>query len=164
MIGGAEPACLVIADISGYTGYLTDVAGVMDARGDVIYQGEKCFLCRCGASANKPMCDGSHASSGFTDAKDPKRVPDRLDTYNGLQVTVLDNRGICQHSGLCTDRLATVFRALDEAGVHVVLSNHDTPLVRKLYADGGRVSRFRLMYQMLPPTVETLAIATTASN
>jgi len=29
--------------------------------------------------------------------------------------------------------------------------------VRKLYADGGRVSRFRLMYQMLPPTVETLA-------
>lgn len=36
-----------------------------NARGDVIYQGEKCFLCRCGASANKPMCDGSHAKAGF---------------------------------------------------------------------------------------------------
>jgi truncated hemoglobin YjbI/uncharacterized Fe-S cluster protein YjdI len=38
-------------------------------------------------------------------------VPDRRDTYIGQQVTVHDNRGICQHSGLCTDRLATVFRA-----------------------------------------------------
>lgn len=37
-----------------------------NARGDVIYQGEKCFLCRCGASQGKPMCDGSHAKAGFT--------------------------------------------------------------------------------------------------
>jgi len=35
--------------------------------------------------------------------------------------------------------------------------------VRKLSADGGRVTRFRLMYQMLPPSVETLA-GTSAST
>ena len=49
-------------------------------------------------SARKPFCDGSHAD-GFTDAKDPDRVPDHRDTYDGEQVTVFDNRGICQHSG-----------------------------------------------------------------
>jgi uncharacterized Fe-S cluster protein YjdI/CDGSH-type Zn-finger protein/truncated hemoglobin YjbI len=38
-------------------------------------------------------------------------VPDRRDTYRGQQLTVLDNRGICQHSGLCSDRLPTVFRS-----------------------------------------------------
>ncbi len=42
------------------------------------------------------------------------RVADRRDTYVGQQVTILDNRGTCQHSGLCTDRLSTVFRVKEE--------------------------------------------------
>ena len=62
----------------------------------------------------KPFCDGTHAQNGFADGKDPNRVPDQRDTYQGQQVTIFDNRGICQHSGLCTDRLATVFRTSTE--------------------------------------------------
>jgi len=71
-------------------------------------------LCRCGASATKPLCDGACATSGFTDAKDPKRVPDQRDSYPGTQVTIFDNRGICQHSGLCTDRAPVAFRTSAE--------------------------------------------------
>ena len=65
-------------------------------------------------SALKPYCDGSHVTSRFTGAKDPKRVPDHRDTYPGQEVTIFDNRGICQHSGLCTDRLTSVFRTSQE--------------------------------------------------
>jgi CDGSH-type Zn-finger protein/truncated hemoglobin YjbI len=66
-------------------------------------------LCRCGESEIKPTCDGTCHRIGFTDAKDPDRVADQRDSYIGQQVTVLDNRGLCQQSGLCTGRLASVF-------------------------------------------------------
>ncbi|MFY9930708.1 MAG: ferritin-like domain-containing protein [Streptosporangiaceae bacterium] len=91
--------------------YLVTNAGVVrDHLGQPMAVPPQLALCRCGASALKPFCDGSHADNGFSGDKDPKRVPDQRDTYPGEQVTVFDNRGICQHSGFCTDRLPTAFR------------------------------------------------------
>ncbi len=71
-------------------------------------------LCRCGQSSNKPFCDGTHVQTNFSGDKDPNRVPDERDAYEGQQIEIFDNRGICAHSGFCTDRLASVFHVKQE--------------------------------------------------
>ncbi len=106
------PAMITTASNGPYL--VTNARSLLSHLGEPIQATPQMALCRCGESSLKPFCDGTHASIGFSDAKDPKRVPDRRDTYRGQQVTILDNRGICQHSGYCTDRLAAVFRAGQE--------------------------------------------------
>lgn len=97
--------------VAGSGPYLvTNAAAVRSHLGEPLRVPPQLALCRCGESGDKPFCDGSHARTSFSGAKDPKRVRDHRDTYPGAQVTIFDNRGICQHSGFCTDRLPTVFR------------------------------------------------------
>ena len=39
---------------------------VLDAQGNPLpVKGDAAYLCRCGASANKPFCDGSHKTVSF---------------------------------------------------------------------------------------------------
>lgn len=44
---------------------------VYDETGKPIYAGEKQWLCRCGGSANKPFCDGTHKRIGFLSEPPP---------------------------------------------------------------------------------------------
>ncbi len=75
---------------------------------------ETMYLCRCGQSANKPFCDGTHKKVGFSSDKLEGRLPDRCDHYAGTAITIHDNRSVCAHAGVCTDNLASVFRMRQE--------------------------------------------------
>jgi CDGSH-type Zn-finger protein/uncharacterized Fe-S cluster protein YjdI len=41
---------------------------IQDASGRQVFRGEKAALCRCGGSANKPFCDGTHKANRFSAA------------------------------------------------------------------------------------------------
>lgn len=43
---------------------------IIDEAGNETLKSGKLALCRCGVSANKPFCDGSHKNSGFKSAED----------------------------------------------------------------------------------------------
>jgi len=102
-IKAAQDGPYIVKDLQS----LTNRNGALDCK-------EAMGLCRCGASANKPFCDGSHKNIGFSSENqlDPER--DKLDTYTGNNITIHDNRSICAHAGYCTDGLAAVFRLRQE--------------------------------------------------
>ena len=57
-------------------------------------------LCRCGASANKPYCDGSHAAAGFSASGEPKTVESKpLALRNGTLTVSLQADGPLKASG-----------------------------------------------------------------
>ena len=63
-------------------------AGPYAVRGDLRLNGEpigfRATLCRCGASKNKPFCDGSHHDAGFTASGEPPTgKADMLAVRNG---------------------------------------------------------------------------------
>lgn len=89
---------------------------VRNAQGQVLDTPVRYALCRCGASANKPFCDGTHARIGFegTETADRGPIAQRQDDYPGTGVTIHDDRTVCAHAGFCTDNLAAVFKLGEE--------------------------------------------------
>jgi CDGSH-type Zn-finger protein len=142
---------------------VTNVPRLLDHLGAESRPAPQLALCRCGSSAIKPLCDGACARTGFTDAKDPKRVPDRRDTYDGQQLTIIDNRGSCQHSGFCSDRLAAVFRTSTDPFVapsggrmdEITRAVRDCPSGALSYAIDGAEARDQVDWGgTRPPAIE----------
>jgi CDGSH-type Zn-finger protein len=48
--------------------YLVTGVALKDAEGNPIHSDETFALCRCGRSAAKPFCDGTHKRVGFDDS------------------------------------------------------------------------------------------------
>ena len=73
---------------------------------------EKYALCRCGQSAQKPFCDGTHARVGFDGSLAADRLPSasRRRTMQGDGMVMTDDPSLCVHAGFCGTRLTNVWK------------------------------------------------------
>jgi CDGSH-type Zn-finger protein/uncharacterized Fe-S cluster protein YjdI len=65
---------------------LTGDLRIHNRRGERPVRAGKALLCRCGNSANKPFCDGSHESAGFR-SQGPELPRDRLEAESPAAFT-----------------------------------------------------------------------------
>ncbi|WP_321428584.1 CDGSH iron-sulfur domain-containing protein [uncultured Methanolobus sp.] len=86
-----------------------DVKILRNSKGDLIETKTVMTLCRCGGSSNMPFCDGTHTKIGFSGEKEEDRVPDKMETFVGKNISIHRNRGACCHVGYCVHDLPAVF-------------------------------------------------------
>jgi CDGSH-type Zn-finger protein len=68
-MGMMSDAATTRITITSLTDGPLEVIGEVEIRaadGTLVKEAEKAYLCRCGHSAKKPFCDGSHKKQGFT--------------------------------------------------------------------------------------------------
>lgn len=97
--------------------------GPIALRGDLLVNGDtssrRATLCRCGASNNKPYCDGSHAQAGFTASGEPATRPSEPLAERGGRLTIattpdgpLSFKGpleLCSGTGRTIERKTAMF-------------------------------------------------------
>jgi CDGSH-type Zn-finger protein len=94
------------------------VENLQNSKGEPLSTVRGVALCRCGASNNKPFCDGTHGTIGFSsENKIPAdenngseyKVRDKRKSYVGNEITIHDNRKVCSHAAECVNSLSSVF-------------------------------------------------------
>lgn len=93
------------------------VENLQNSKGEPLSAIRGVSLCRCGASSNKPFCDGTHSKIAFSsankeaeDTNDHHIVKDKRKNYIGKRITIHDNRRICSHAAECVNNLPSVFK------------------------------------------------------
>jgi CDGSH-type Zn-finger protein len=78
------------------------IKALKNDRGETIDSAASLYLCRCGASKNKPYCDGSHTAAGFSDQR-LRPAPPAPREFVGRELTIIDDTSLCAHAGECVD-------------------------------------------------------------
>jgi CDGSH-type Zn-finger protein len=91
------------------------VENLQNSKGESLSTIRGVALCRCGASKNKPFCDGTHGIIGFSSKNESlvdgsPIIKDKRKNYAGKEITIHDNRKICSHAAECVNNLPSVFK------------------------------------------------------
>jgi CDGSH-type Zn-finger protein len=111
------------------------VENLQNSKGESLSTIRGVALCRCGASKNKPFCDGTHGTIGFSsdnktntaDNSDDHVIKDKRKSYVGKKITIHDNRKICSHAAECVNNLPSVFKLNSRPWI-----NSDSPEVEEI--------------------------------
>lgn len=88
---------------------VSNLPRLSNSKGKNIEVDDKIALCRCGASANKPFCDGTHKKIEYSGKRETEKPLHAEKAYEGKNITVHDNRTICSHAAECVSNLNSVF-------------------------------------------------------
>ena len=93
------------------------LSSMKDADGGDVEVKPVMALCRCGASKNKPFCDGSHNEIGFESRGGKPAGRDRLIVYEGQEVSVSYNPLLCSHAAECGRLASHIFNPAERPWV-----------------------------------------------